>query len=229
MIFSVFGSRFQRWAPLTGVLFVVLIVAGFFGPGAPKAQASAAAIVESFAHHRSGWLLKLYIESVGWALFLWFLGSVAAALRRAGETQLAAVASAAGTAAVALTAMGYVVQLALAFDAASSASASTSKAIYDLSFMAFVWSAFPFAVLLASTAAASLRTRVLPTWYAWATAAGAALTLLGGAALSLSGFFAPDESGGITNLRYMILLLWALVTAILLLRRGGDAEPSPVR
>jgi len=52
-------------------------------------------------------LLNLYVESVGRALFLWFLGSVAAALRRAGELRLAAVAFASGTAAVALIAVGY--------------------------------------------------------------------------------------------------------------------------
>ena len=221
------SCRLQRWAPATGILFVVLIVAGFFGPQAPKADESAAKVVDSFTGHRSGWLVKLYVESVGWAVFLWFLGSVAAALRRAGELRLAAVAFAGGVASVVLIAVGYAVQAALAFDIARVAGASTSKAIYDLSFMAFVWSAFPAAVLLGSTAVASLRTRALPTWYGWATGAGAAWTLLGGAALAQNGFFTPDESGGVTNIRYMILLLWALVTAILLLRRGGDAVSPP--
>lgn len=222
------GPRLQRWAPATGILFVVLIFTGFFGPMAPKVHDSDATIVGSFTHHRTGWLVKLYVESVGWALFLWFLGSVAAALRRAGELRLAAVAFASGTVAVALVAVGYAVQAALAFDVARVADASTSKAIYDLSFMAFVFSAFPFAVLFGSTAVASLRTRALPAWYGWATAAGAACTLLGGAAFARSGFFAPDEAGAVTTIRYMFFLLWALVTAILLLRRGGDAESPQV-
>jgi hypothetical protein len=224
----VLGPSFERWAPATGILFAVLIVAGFFGPMAPKAHDSAATTVGSFAGHRTGWLVRLYVESVGWALFLWFLGSVSAALRRAGELRLAVVALASGTAAVALIAVGYAVQAALAFDVAGVVDASTAKAIYDLSLIAFVWSAFPTAVLLGSTAVASLRTRALPAWYGWATAASAAWTLLGGAALARSGFFAPDETGAVTEIRYMLLLLWALVTAILLLRRGGDAESPQV-
>jgi hypothetical protein len=55
----VLGPRLQRWAPATGILFVVLIFTGFFGPMAPKVHDSDATIVGSFTHHRTGWLVKL--------------------------------------------------------------------------------------------------------------------------------------------------------------------------
>ncbi len=69
---------------------------------------------------------------------------------------------------------------------------------------------------MGATAAAVLRTRVLPRWYGIASLVAAGILLVGALTFAQDGFLAPD--GGYTFLGYGIELLWTATTGVLLFR-----------
>jgi hypothetical protein len=101
-------QRFERFAPLTGVLAVVLWVVGIvvMDSDLPADTASGTEIATWFDQKSGAILLAMTLFGVGSAAFVWFLGTVAARLRSAnGDTRLPGIMFAAGTAAIVLVTM----------------------------------------------------------------------------------------------------------------------------
>ena len=97
------AKGWSRAAALAGVVFVALIVAGgvlTIGLDQPGASSSAHKISTFYADEgkRQAVMASLYLVGLGAFAFLWFLGALRSALRRAGEPTppVAAVAFAAG-------------------------------------------------------------------------------------------------------------------------------------
>jgi len=201
-------SSWERFAPLTGVVFVVLLVAGVvvinnydYLPPAGE--------IESFYEDNSTMIsVGAFLTLLSVFFFLWFLGSVRSSLRVAerGTGRLSAVAFGGGVAAAAAMVVGYSATLAAAQRAGTTGgiSADAATSLHDLAGV-LVGNTAPvaFAVLVAAAALVALRTGVFPAWLAWVSVVLAV--------------------GLLTPLNYIFMgfaLLWVLIVSILLFRQN---------
>ena len=171
-------SRLARAAPLTGVLFVVLLVTG-------------AAVIGSFEFLPDpGELAAFYVANndrifigggvaLASAFFLvWFAGSLRVYLRSAeADGRLSAVAFGGGVVAASAVTLSYSAVYAAAERATATGGISpdVATALDDFASLT-LGSAFPvgLAIMFAATSVVSFRTGVFPRWVVWT---GAVLTL----------------------------------------------------
>jgi hypothetical protein len=216
----------ERAAAYTGVVFVVLFVVGFFtGGNPPDLSDSKQRWTLWFAANHRRELGSAILVGIALVAFVWFLGSVWAALRDTGEPRLAAVALGCGLAA---TGLGYVwVAVWASAYRVGIDQQSLLKGMIDLGDTAATVIGFPLAGLAAATALASHRRSFFPGWYAPAGGLAALVLLFGGGALAQSGFYRPD--GPYAFVALLVFLVWTLVTSVLLGARAKAAvEPASV-
>ena len=220
----------KRWGPerlaaYSGILFVGLFVLGFLvGGNPPDLTASKERWTLWFAANHRRELAAAILIGVALVAFVWFLGSVWAALRGAGETRLAAVALGSGLAAVGL---GYVwVAVWASAYRVGIDQQSLLKGMVDFGDTAATVIGFPLAGLVAASAIASRRAGFLPRWYGPAGGLAAVVLLFGGGALAQNGFYRPD--GPYAFFALIVFLVWTAVTSVLLGARAPAAEPSAV-
>jgi hypothetical protein len=169
--------QLERWAPLGGIIFVVLMFVGtFFVADVPDADAPAQEIADYLAdsdnHTRN--IIGAYIWVLGALSFLWFLTCLRSVLRRAegGTGLLSNVAFGAGvlysafmiTSAAAFAAVAYAVGLR---DAPVS-DPDLVRVLPEMAWMILLLGggfAGLFLVLMASVVI--FQTRVLSRWLAW--------------------------------------------------------------
>jgi bifunctional non-homologous end joining protein LigD len=70
------GGRWERLGALSGVLFVVVVIASFFTPDTPGADDPTAEIVSSVADDRTGLILSAYLGFIATLLFLAQMGGL---------------------------------------------------------------------------------------------------------------------------------------------------------
>lgn len=179
-------ERWERIAPLSGVLAVLLLVVGFLVFGlAGDRPASDAAADEYLAYFRNDdasiWIGS-WIAFIGFAAFIWFLGSLRSVLFRAegGVGRLASLAFAGGVATAILLMASLATQIsgAIATDENENLSAQTAEALWWAGNGFFVAATFALAVLLAATAIVALRSGFLPAWFGWLSAVMALVALV---------------------------------------------------
>ena len=169
-------SRLERLAPLTGVVYVVLLVLGIIvSGGGPGFRASADEIVDYYTDSSAQVWANAYLTMLAVFFFLWFVGSLRSFLRPAegGTGRLSAVAFGGGVAAGALYLASSTMSLTAVFRAERPGGIGDQAAttLFDLGGSLFnVAVPTALAVVLAATAVVGFRTAVLPTWLAWVTA-----------------------------------------------------------
>jgi hypothetical protein len=163
--------RLERYAPLTGVLAVVLWVVGaiLLFNGAPADKAPGGEIASWFDHKSTRILVATLIFGVGTSAFIWFLGSLAARLRAAeGEGRLPSIVFGAGTAAATVFTLSPAT-----FSAGSLAYENLDRTLAPQSAEAlwvltdgFFYASELIAIAFAGAAAVSiLRSRAFPAWF----------------------------------------------------------------
>ncbi len=160
---------FERFAPLAGVVFLLLAIASFvIGGDSPDADAPTAKAVRYWTQHDSRNIVSAVI-GVFLALFLvWFGASLRSAIWRAegGSGRLAAIAFAATV----IAATGIMIDSSFQFAVAdtvgdiSSDGTQTLNALYSDFFFPI---AGGFLLFNVASAVAVLRCRVLPAWMGW--------------------------------------------------------------
>ncbi len=216
----------DRWAATSGIAFVVLFVVSFFtATKPPDATDPNNQWVTYFLHHHRSTLISAVLIGAAVMFFIWFAGSVGAALRNAGEPRLAAVAFGGG---VATAAVGIVIgglQGALSYRIAIDSPANV-KAFVDVAYSMQTLISFPIAVLIGATAIASFRSGAFPRWWAQLSGLAAVVMVSGGAAPAHSGFYRPDGPWAFVTL--IVFLVWTLVTSgWLVMRTHAEAAPKP--
>jgi hypothetical protein len=204
-------DRERHVAGWGGVAFVVVVLAGELLKGdSPSPSGSPTTISAYLEEHRSGILAGAYVQMLG--LFLFALVMLVALERLLGEgRRRATVLAGLGAVLVLVSYSTYVfLTAAAAYGAGTDLGLETTKALWQVRFVAETFIAFPAALLVGAVAAAALQTRSLPRWYAWGSVAAAAAFLAGGAALRRYGAFAPD--GGFGFLLFWLLPFWTAVT-----------------
>jgi hypothetical protein len=217
------GSRVERWAryaPLTGVVAVVLWVIGVVinevVGDSPDDDAPAQEFAAYFEDETGSIFGGFFFFALGTLFFLWFLGSLRAALARAegGVARLASLAFGAGVA-TAIFILGVVVPEVAGAIAADQSdrdlSPQAAEALFHLGIGFFVAAEFVTTVLFVATAVVILRTRIFPLWLAWASVV-LAIALL------------------VFPIGWIVLIfglpLWTLVVSFLLYQRGEALEPE---
>jgi hypothetical protein len=214
----------DRLAATAGIAFVVVFVASFFSATEPPdSRDSNAEWVSYFANHHRATLISAVLLGAAAMFFIWFAGSLAAALRNAGEPRLGAVAFGGGITIAALGTGVASLEGALTYRIAMDSPANV-KAFVDFAFALQVLISFPIAVLLGATAIAAWRSAAFPLWWAAFSGAGSVVMVSGGATLARTGFYRPDGAWSFVTL--IVFLAWTLVTSGWLALRT-PAEPGP--
>ena len=210
-------SRLERLAPLTGVVFVVLLLVGvgFTTFSGPEYPAPADEILDHYTDNSARVWVGSYLGMLAVFFFLWFVGSLRSFLRPAegGTGRLSAVAFGGGVAAGALYLASFTMSLTAAFraDEPGGIGEQAATTLFDLGGSLFV-AAVPMAlaVVLAATAFVGFRTAVLPAWLVWVTAVIAV------------GLVTP-----IAWIVHIVFLAWVLFMSVFLYLREAPAQSAP--
>jgi hypothetical protein len=210
-----------RLGAAAGILYAVLVVAGFVvgavSTGGPLAtlDSSDEVILAQLERPSSVWAwVGIYCMVVGSLLFVAFTARLWATLRRA-EGALGLVSNTAfgsGILYVGITLMSLVFIGAKRLAAGRDIDIELARVVHTLNVGTYMASWGAAALLLATTAAVVLATRVLPRWLGWSAAALAVALLL---TMAVPTF-------GLAPMPPFLFTLWVLVAAIVLLRRSSD-------
>jgi hypothetical protein len=216
----------ERIGAATGILFVLMLVVAFVvGPDKPPAfDDSAKQVLEYVQENRDETQAATALIALAGFFFLWFLGSLARALRLAegpGPGRLAAVAFAGGIATIAIATVGQASQWAAAYH--TDLDPTLVRGLFDVGSGAFLLLGFAIAALIGASSVVALRAGTLPTWLGAFGAAFAvytlAVTVVG--CFQETGAFSPSD-GALGVLVFFGFLVWVLATSIVLVRQVGS-------
>jgi hypothetical protein len=212
----------ERWAAGTGVAYVVFAIVGFFFvPDPPQPSISNEGLLAYFATKTEELSFQVFFFALAGISFLWFIGTLAGALRRAenGSLGLAAIAVAAGATANAVFLAGMVSWSALAASADSILDQGVARGLYDIGRFAYTLSGVPAAAFVLAVSVGTLRTRFLPSAVGWAGLLLALILILDVAAATIGDDddFGPTGSYGVIT--FLLFLAWVFVTSLFLMQR----------
>ena len=156
-------AGWERWAPLSGIIFVGLTVPTLFLPpkSPPGAGAPAAEWASFVQDHRSALLVSVCLSGLAVVAFMFFLGSLATRLRAAGQELLAVVALGAGLVTAAVWYVWLSFEGVLAWTSAEGLDPTVVKTLLAAADFAFP---FPVAALVVASSLAAWRSATWPTW-----------------------------------------------------------------
>jgi hypothetical protein len=206
-----------RFAPLSGVAFVVFALAGAIveSSGEPSDfPGDVREIVSYYTDHSSSILVGAYLGLLGVVFLIWFVGVLRARLRVAEgvDGSASAIAFGGGVAAAAMALGVHATNAGAAFraDEDNRIAPGQATALFDLQSGFFIAFAFALAVLIAATAVVALRTGALPRWIGY-----------------LSAVFAIGLIEPFANWLFVIASpLWFLPVSILLYLRPAERTPA---
>jgi hypothetical protein len=206
------SDRVSRLAPLTGVVFVVLLVVAIVTGGeTPESSASPAKVIAYYSTHRSEVETSAILFALAFLFLVLFAGALRSYLRRTPAAEgLSALVLAGGVLMAAGALLGTGIEYGLAHQL-QHLGPQTAQALSFLSeelFLPIIGGAF---ILAISSGLAILRGAQLPRWLGWV------VIVLGIAAIVPPASF-PALLG---------FAIWTLVVSILMYRRTGTDMSSP--
>jgi hypothetical protein len=213
------GARWDRITALAGLLFVVLIVASFFTPETPDSGSSAEELAAAITDDRAGHQMSLLLGFLADIAFLLFLAGVWSRLRRyeGGGGMFAGLFGLAGAAFAATILVSEGLYLAYV-QAAENADPSVLPTIARLDDWVGIGTVPAGVAMMIGSAGAILSTHALPAWLGWLAGLNAVLLLL-----SLGAVFEGDDESVLAGVGgfggFLLFLIWALATSIVLLMR----------
>jgi hypothetical protein len=209
-------TSWERYAPLTGVLFVLFTVAGILvglSDSPEDFPAPVDEIVEYYEDDPGKVMFGSWLGLIGGFFLIWFASSVRSRLRDGGQVRLASVAFGGAVAAAAIGMLIDTANMAAAIraDEDEAIDPATATALYDFATTAIGGGlAAALAVFVAATGVAALRTAALPSWLAMASLVIAVALLI------------PPIAWAVTA----VALLWALIVSVLLFRSQSAAPAA---
>jgi hypothetical protein len=206
------SDRLGRLAPLTGVLFaVVVVVAAFTGGETPNANASAAKVILYYHAHRSKIETSSLLLAIAFLIFVFFAGVLRSYLRRTPAVEGVATIMLTGGAIMTVgAALGGGIEFGLAHNIndLSPAAAQAVNVISNEIFIPLLAGTFVFSI---ASGIAILRGAALPKWLGWVA------IVMGIAALIPPAFFPM----------LIVFVIWSAVVSILVYQRGDTATDTP--
>ena len=212
------ANRWERWAPLSGVVYVVLSVAGFtIGvSGSPDTGAPDREFLSYYADsgNRTKEIVAFFLFVVAGLFLLCFVGSLRDRLRSVESEPrgLSALAFGAGVASAALFAVAVALGSAMSFAIEDSdqfvVDPNLARLFGNTSYLLIVASTMVASLLVAPTSMLVLRTAVLPRWLGW-------VGIVVAIALLVAVLFIP----------IFLLWAWVLVVGVILTVRPANGHP----
>jgi hypothetical protein len=216
-------AKWEKYAALGGVAFVVLAVVGTFIAGSPPAaDDSAAEITEWFVDNPGAIQTSQFLNGLGLVALIWWAGSLFRKMNRAegGRPRLSVVAIA-----------GFVFAGACAMVSGAVMSATAlridelgdAQVFYTLSMVLLATSAFGLVAALGAISALSMRTRMLPQWLTYLGLLVALLFLVGSIAS------ATDEAafGFFGFAGFLVWCIWILGVSFEMWTKPTSATVAP--
>jgi hypothetical protein len=207
------SDRLSRFAPLTGVLFaVIVIVAVFTSNGeSPKADARPAKVISYYTSHGSEVETSAILFALAFVVVVLFGASLRSYMRRSVASEGAAAIVLAGAvlmAAGALTGSGVEYGLAHNLTRLEPSAAQALNVLQNEMFLPVIGGAFLFGL---GSGLAILRGAALPRWLGWVA------IVIGVAALVPPASFPA----------LLAFVIWSVVVSILMYLRTGPAASVP--
>ncbi len=230
------SDSYARYGAMTGILFVLLVIIGFFvTPQPPNTDAAPAEVLSYVVDHQNALHAVQLIFAAAGFLFIWFIGTLRDALSRVevgeGRHALANTAWGAGLIAVATLMVGFALAATATLHPVDS-DPELTRALWDASLMVPAVGAPAAAVFFVGNSLSILRSGVLPAWLGWLGLVTALFNALGiSAVFTDHGAFAADGVLGFFA-GFLLFLLWTLLASITLVRKLGgsnletSAQPS---
>jgi hypothetical protein len=202
----------KRYAPLTGVAFVVLLILAIvIGGSTPDNNDSLRKIVNFWHDNKSAQQWSALVGAWAIVFFVWFAATVRSVLRRLeeGPSRLSAISF--GGALIGAT--GLLSSLSLSFGAADSVNdvpGEVTRTLTVLSNEFFFPIAAGYGLFFLAAGILAVGTRALPAWLGWPA------VVIGIVCLTPVGFFA-----------LLLGLVWTFVASILLYLREGASAAGP--
>lgn len=209
-------SRLERLAPLSGLVFVALLIAGTVLINNYEFLPPSDELKSFYEDNATSVRTGHYLVMASAVFLIWFAGSLRSTLRTAegGTGRLSAVAFGGGVAAgvVLLIANGAGLTAAVRGGADGGIPAEMATALFDLTGV-LMGNALPmgYAVLLGAAAVVSFRTGVFARWLSWVTAVVAVLLLI------------PEINFVVVG----VAVLWVLAMSVVLYRSGTTTASGP--
>lgn len=215
-------ARWDKLAAAGGIIGVVLLVIGILVIGKPPdIDADATTVADFFKENRDQVLWGIFIQGLGVLSIIWFIGALGAAMRDAGEGRLAAVMGIAFAITFSIGAVAALTRGALAFSIAEAADPGISLSFYRMGgYLDTVSNLFGAAIFL-SLSGAAVRTGFVAKWWGWVSGLAGLWLIISSTAWARDGFWSPDGAGFVS---FIVFLVWALGTSILLTMNAGRAE-----
>ena len=193
----------QQLGAASGIVYVVLLMGG-----------------GSFDDNTVG--IAFLVVMLAFLLFLFFLGNLWSALRRAegGSGWLSATAFGAGLMSVTIKVASTAPLLAARYRAGDGLDPQLARTLEDINDASFALSFFPLAVLLAAFAIVAIRSGAFPKWLGWIAAALSLAFMVGGMSRS------ADLQGEWAGLPMILFMFWVIAASIVLIQRAGAVHPA---
>ncbi|MDO8363914.1 MAG: DUF4386 family protein [Actinomycetota bacterium] len=211
-------KKWEKWAALGGVLFVVLNVIGSIAMGSPPASDDPnEKILNWFVDKESGIKLALFLGGVSVIMLLWWFGSLwrRMATAEGGRHRLSVVALAGLVGSGVAWMTSAAIQAAVAFRSADLGEAAGF--FYMLSITMMTVAGFFVATHLLAINALAIRTKMFAAWTAY-------LGLLAAAGFVVSTLGALSESGAFMVIGMISFLVWALWIIVVSLHMWRTAD-----
>jgi hypothetical protein len=206
-------DRLSRLAPLTGVVFAVLVVVAIVTGGeTPDANASPAKVIAYYGTHRSEVETSSILFALAFLFVVLFAGALRSYMRRTPAAEgLASIVLAGGVLMAAGVLIGTSVEYGLAhnLNQLTPATAQTMNVLGNEIFLPVIGGAFLFAI---AGGLAILRGVHLPRWLGWVSIVLAIVVLIPPLSFPALGVFA----------------IWSVIVSILIYRRTGPAASAPI-
>jgi hypothetical protein len=213
--------RWAQWAPVSGIVFVVLFIVGMSLINLPDGDDSAQKIASFYNDKgdRAQTIIASYLLVLAGVFFFWFLGSLRSRLLAVENApgRLTSIAFGGGLVFVAMlmaaAACFMTVAADITFGDEKFVSVDAARLLPELGYpILLIGGLFAAIAMVDAASVLIVRTGVLPRWIGWTGFVVAVLLLFGA-------FFLP----------VIALLLWVLIVSVAMLRRGGMEllEPRP--
>src|SRR5438128_2705389 len=216
-------AKWERYAALGGVLFVVLALVGTFIAGEPPAaDDSAKKVVEFFRDHDNAIRAAQYLSVASFVPLLFWLGSLWSRMRRAegGHPRLAVTAGIGAAVGVSAAGVSFALVSAIALSLhEKTLDPGGARTLYLLSLTLLGPAAFGILTLVLATSVLSLRTRVFPTWVAALGLVDSLLWIAGALALVST----QNAFGFLGLVAFLAWAVWIVATSVLMYR---GSEPG---
>jgi hypothetical protein len=209
----------QRWGPMAGPTFVVLMIIGFAISGSSPDPDASNLKIASYLANDSNYnknIVAFFMVLVASLFLLGFFAALRSRLVEAegGVGRLGALAFGAGVASTVLLVIAILMFISPLFAAHDAGKNLLDPGIYrltqELGYQIWVASVVVGALVVWATSAAALQTGVLPRWFAW-------FGVVVGVICLVAVFFIP----------IFVYWLWIIMAGILLMRRPAPAAVAP--